>query len=732
MVNRFLKLVVFLVLLVLISLFYLSYVGIETNKFNKIIAKKITDSDSNLKIEINKVKIFLNIKNLSLNITTFEPILYVGNNPIKLDKLNTNLSIYSYFNRNFAIQNIQLSSSKISVSNLIKSIRLYQKNVQLLILDQIIEKGFIKINFSAKFDKNGKIKDNFLLDGVLQNANLKLLNNDRVNGINFSFNATKNKYLFENVNLEIKKLNINFPKLKIIKQEDAFFVEGEFRNSKQEISLDILAYLFKNLDFEKINTKKILLASKNIISFKLDKKLKLSNLNINSKIDLEKLIFISKNKLLLNSDNSIEFKENILNISYKENKWQIDGNGTYSINKKFDNTSYSISISDNLVKFDSTIELKNWPFEIKLLNYKKKDNQEAILNFEGEYKKNKFLKFKNINFTDNNNYLKITKLFLDNNFKVVDLNKLDLNFINQNNKQNNLSLIKSKNNYTLKSDIFDGSIFLDKLLKDNDDFKFSKIFKSLNNNIFLEFKKFFLDKNEYVNNLVAKIQFEQNNITALLLNSNFKDNKQLNLSMNINDKGEKITTVYSGNAKPLVKKYDFVKGFSEGSLDFYSIKKNKNSKSKLTINNFKLNKLPVLTKILTLASLQGAADLLTGEGIRFNNLEMDFKTEGKLVTIEEMYAIGPAISILMSGYIEEGKLVSLRGTLVPATTLNKVIGSLPLIGNILVGKKVGEGIFGVSFKIKGPPKKLKTTVNPIKTLTPRFITRTIEKVKRKN
>ena len=32
--------------------------------------------------------------------------------------------------------------------------------------------------------------------------------------------------------------------------------------------------------------------------------------------------------------------------------------------------------------------------------------------------------------------------------------------------------------------------------------------------------------------------------------------------------------------------------------------------------------------------------------------------------------------------------------------------------------------------IKGPPKKLKTTVNPIKTLTPRFITRTLEKIKK--
>ena len=100
------------------------------------------------------------------------------------------------------------------------------------------------------------------------------------------------------------------------------------------------------------------------------------------------------------------------------------------------------------------------------------------------------------------------------------------------------------------------------------------------------------------------------------------------------------------------------------------------------------------------------------------------------MTIDEIYAIGPAISVLMNGYIEEDKLISLRGTLVPATTINKTISSIPVVGKILVGDKTGEGVFGVSFKIKGPPKNLETTVNPIKTLTPRFITRTIEKIKK--
>ena len=98
--------------------------------------------------------------------------------------------------------------------------------------------------------------------------------------------------------------------------------------------------------------------------------------------------------------------------------------------------------------------------------------------------------------------------------------------------------------------------------------------------------------------------------------------------------------------------------------------------------------------------------------------------------IDELYAIGPAISLLMEGYIESDDLVSLRGTMVPATTINRTISSIPLLGDILVGKKVGEGVFGVSFKIKGPPNKLKTTVNPVKTLTPRFITRTLEKIKK--
>ena len=239
-----------------------------------------------------------------------------------------------------------------------------------------------------------------------------------------------------------------------------------------------------------------------------------------------------------------------------------------------------------------------------------------------------------------------------------------------------------------------------------------------------------LDDEFQLNNLEGDLYFKNKKLFDANLIGYFPDRKKMTFTVKTNN--EKITTFFIDHAKPIVKRYKFIKGFNDGILDFYSSKIGNTSKSTLKIYDFKLKELPTLTKILTLASLQGIADILSGEGIRFDEFEMNFENKDKLMTIKEIYALGPAISVLMSGYIEKDKLISLRGTLVPATTINKVIGSIPVLGKILVGTKTGEGVFGVSFKIKGPPKKLETTVNPIKTLTPRFITRTLEKIKKTN
>ena len=152
----------------------------------------------------------------------------------------------------------------------------------------------------------------------------------------------------------------------------------------------------------------------------------------------------------------------------------------------------------------------------------------------------------------------------------------------------------------------------------------------------------------------------------------------------------------------------------------------------MKIDNFKLTKAPVFAKILTLADLKGLKDALKGEGITFDTMVIKYNSDKNTMNIEEIFMIGSSISILIDGYIDrKSGLISISGTLVPAKTLNTLVSKIPVLGDILIGKKTGEGLFGVSFKIKGMQNNLKTSVNPVKTLTPRFITRALESMKEK-
>jgi hypothetical protein len=204
----------------------------------------------------------------------------------------------------------------------------------------------------------------------------------------------------------------------------------------------------------------------------------------------------------------------------------------------------------------------------------------------------------------------------------------------------------------------------------------------------------------------------------------------LDISMR-NDKNtnKKYLEIYSDLTRPLLTEYSFFNGLSGGKLLFTSIIDNNKTISKLKIENFKVINAPGVIKLLSLADLGGLADLAEGEGLSFDVLEIDMEKNKKFLKINEILALGPSMSVLMEGYQDEKSLTSLRGTLVPAKTLNKLISKIPVIGDIIIPKEVGEGLFGISFKMKGPKGKIKTSINPIKTLTPRFIQKIIEKNK---
>ena len=700
-------------------------------------------------LNFNNINFLFNIENDKY---LFEDIKFASD---KIDFSSKLLKVNKKDNNHFVEGKIQNSETVLS-DNLIKLLNLNLKNFNFK-NTQFSSENIFKFQISNKFklnnlkidsDLNFKkiIYNDYLISNYLSNQNkeilldnhkLKLIYENQVllgdgagevklenktNKIKYTFKKDQNNFEFES-NLNIKKVILKNQKIiqdyfPLIK--DQINIENHKINLKYKNKEFILKGEGKvkfNKDFDYIKYS----YNKNDKDFEFISDINLKNIDLKNEEFLKQ--FFPSTKKFLNLQN------HKLNLKYKNDSLTLSGNGKIKIDKNYDQINYFILNEKEKTNFDLNLILNQTNFEIKNLNYKKNINEKTNFGIVGTLKSSKNLNFQSINISDKRNKIKINNLILDKDYLIDRFDKIDFDYIDTEKKDNQFIIQReNENNYKLNGLFLNASSIVTNLIENKKD-KENKIFKN-NVKLSLNLNEVFIDEINFVKNLQGSILIKGNKVIDANLSANFENNKNITFSIETTNNGEKITKLYSSKAKPLVKRYKFIKGFNEGYLDFISTKKNENSVSNLKIYDFKLKEVPALTKLLTLASLQGIADILTGEGIRFEEFEMKFKNQKNLMTIDELYAIGPAISILMSGYVEEEKLISLRGTLVPATTINKTISKIPLLGKILVGDKTGEGVFGVSFKIKGPPKDLETTVNPIKTLTPRFITRTLEKIKK--
>ncbi len=731
MIKNLLKVAILLLISLFLFIGYFAYFGITTSKFNTIIKDQIKKQNNKLDINLKKVKLHLDLKNISIKIKTKNPKIILNNSEnIELNEISSNISISSYFQNKFAIKNLSIKSKNNEIKSYINFFKLNKNKLQLVLLNQALRSGMAQINVDLNFDDSGKIKNNYNLTGKIINAELEIPKN--IKELNFNFTVKDKDYKFEKILFKLNKIKFSSELVNIKQKNKKFYVNGNLKNKKSKISKDIILLIFNNNleNFDFTNSK---FESSSEFSFDLNKKFKIRNLKVDSELNLDELILkydLYKIKNYVNNYNKlIKLKENKLNIKYSEKEILIDGLSEFYIEKDFKNLlNFKIIKNKNNTNFETFLNLQNVDLKLDDISYKKIKNDKATLQIKGVESKEAIL-FKNINYNENGNEIEIQNLKINNN-KILNVDKIRFNYLTETDYKNQITLNRKNNNYELIGKSFDSIQLIENISNSEPGKNFFDIFKNLNTKIKINIDEVKLDEDNIVKNLSGGLELKKSKIFDLNLDSNFSNNEKIFFSIKTEKDNSLLTTFHSDRAKPFVKKYKFVKGFEDGTLDFSSKKINNFSKSKLIIDNFKVKEIPVLAKILTLASLQGIADLLTGEGVRFTDFEMIYSNKGSLMTIEEMYAIGPAISIMMEGYVERNKLISLKGTLVPATTINRTISSIPLLGDLLVGKKVGEGVFGVSFKIKGPPKDLKTKVNPIKTLTPRFITRTLEKIKK--
>ena len=86
--------------------------------------------------------------------------------------------------------------------------------------------------------------------------------------------------------------------------------------------------------------------------------------------------------------------------------------------------------------------------------------------------------------------------------------------------------------------------------------------------------------------------------------------------------------------------------------------------------------------------------------------------------VERSRAYGSSIGITVEGAIDlEEDIADLKGTVVPAYTVNRVLGQIPILGRILVGGE-DEGIFAANYAVNGSLENPAIALNPLSALAP--------------
>ena len=724
----------FLVILSLIIfiIIYLSTIGLETSKFNALIISEIKKKEPNIQLSLNKIKLKFDVKKIQLYISTVEPKIIYQNIEIPIKKINLYTKIISILKSKNEINQVTISLENFNINEIQKlAVRIKPSNIKTYLLNNLNNGVIEKILIDVKLDKDLSISD-YKVNGSVKKINIKVLNDLLIQDVSLNFISDKNLTLINSLNAKYQGVLISNGSISL-KKDKEIDIDGKF-NSQFNLDDYKINRLFSKLDVKFLEKNKVSAKGSALHNFslKIDENFKLIDYDFKSKGNVSEFQIILKNI----------FKNNFFEKSIKKFS-ALQTNLEININKKGNNLlifegSYNLGGTENKkfkIFYDLNIKKPKYLIDfdlsenifLELINFKSNKKNKSNIKCEIEFINNKVI-FNYIKFTEDKNLISLNDLKLDNKNKLISISNVEVRTFYKN-KQNNNFKISFKDKISIIGNKYDTTHLLKQFSGNN------------KNNLFKNYTK---DIEIKLNSLITKSQIPLKNFNLigrinkgkfdkLSAKSEFSKTEYLDISLKRNKNNKQILEIYSDLPQALLVDYKFFEGIKGGKLLYNSVFDEKESVSKITIENFKVIKAPAFTKLLTLADLGGIADLLSGEGMSFDILEINMKADSNTSVVEEILALGPSLSVLMDGYIEkQSGLISLSGTLVPAKTLNNLISKIPLVGDILVGNKVGEGIFGVSFKMKGLPGQIKTNVNPVKTLTPRFITRALEKIKKDN
>lgn len=105
-------------------------------------------------------------------------------------------------------------------------------------------------------------------------------------------------------------------------------------------------------------------------------------------------------------------------------------------------------------------------------------------------------------------------------------------------------------------------------------------------------------------------------------------------------------------------------------------------------------------------------------GRSFSQLSLPFSVDDTYIRIGDALVRGPELGASAQGHIRKADgHMDIGGTIIPAYALNAALSEVPLLGDLLTGGK-GEGIFGLTYALKGSRRDPKFLFNPVSAIAP--------------
>ena len=207
------------------------------------------------------------------------------------------------------------------------------------------------------------------------------------------------------------------------------------------------------------------------------------------------------------------------------------------------------------------------------------------------------------------------------------------------------------------------------------------------------------------------------------LTSGRGENKNLDISL-VPKNGKRYLYVSSKDAGLILKIFDYYDNLIGGKLSLRGEYDGMLPESKFSgrarIDDFRVIKAPILTKLLNVASITGIVDeLLGGVGIGFAKLDAPFESTENKITIKDASVSGLSLGMTATGTIDTSvELIDLKGTIVPYYVVNTALTRIPIIGKLFSGGEKDGGVFAANYTMTGNVKEPDISTNPLSVLAP--------------